>query len=147
MLLDYYPDWERGAGIQYGYHGYAQFILLDGIVSSRRSEATSRRLTELYRKFNQQPSLRYKGVTIAHITPPAIPKVATEKMTNEQWLKAIAKYSLTKSSRTEDGSLVDAGAIPRFLKEQAKKQPERFAELLLKFPGNTHQRYFDAVQK
>jgi hypothetical protein len=145
MLLNYYPDWERGAGIQYGYHGYAQFILLDGIVSSRRSEATSRRLTELYRKFNQQPSLRYKGVTIAHITPPAIPKVATEKMTNEQWLKAIAKYSLTKSSRTEDGSLVDAGAIPRFLKEQAKKQPERFAELLLKFPGNTHQRYFDAV--
>jgi hypothetical protein len=144
MLLDYYPDWERGAGIQYGYHGHAQFILLDGIVSSRRSEAASRRLAELYRKFNRQPELRYRGMTIANITPPAIPKVATEKMTDEQWLKAIAKYNLTELNR-KDGSLVDAEAIPRFLEEQVKKQPERFAELFFKFPNNTHPHYFDAI--
>lgn len=145
MLLDYYPDWERGAGIQYGYHGHAQFILLDGIVATRRSEAVSRRLAELYRKFKQQPNLRYRGMTVANITPLAVPKVATEKMTNEQWLKAIAKYNLTQSSHSEDGWPVNAEAISRFLEEQVKKQPERFAELLLKFPINTHPYYFDAV--
>jgi hypothetical protein len=144
MLLNYYPAWERGSGIQHGYHGHAQFILLDGIVATRRSEAVSRRLAELYRKFNRQPELRFRGMTIANDTPLAIPRIATEKMTDEQWLKAIAKYNLTELSR-KDGSLVDAEAILRFLAEQVKKQPERFAELLLKFPDSTNPRYFDAV--
>lgn len=144
MLLDYYPDWEKGTGIQYGYHGHAQFILLDGIVATRRSESVSRRLAELYRKFNRQPELRFRGMTIANIMLPAIPKIATEKMTNEQWLKAIAKYDLTELSR-KDGAPLDAEAIPSFLEEQVKKQPERFAELLLQFPNNTHPHYFNAV--
>jgi hypothetical protein len=144
MLLNYYPDEEKGGTVKQ-YHGHAQFILLDGIVSSRRSEATSRRLAELYRKFNRQPNSRYEGEIIANDTSPAIPRVATEKMTNEQWLKAIAKYNLTESNHLENGSFVDAQAIPKFLEEQVRKQPERFSELIFKFPDNTHQLYFDAV--
>ncbi|MBE9160078.1 ATP-binding protein [Nodosilinea sp. LEGE 06152] len=145
MLLDYYSGWERGAGIQYGYHGYAQFILLDGIVASRRSESISRRLAELYRKFNRQPEPRFRGMTPANLVPPAIPKSATEKMTDGQWLKAISKYCLSQQHYAEDRSLVSSGAILEFLEEQASKQPERFVKLLLKFPENTNSHYYDAV--
>ncbi|MDB9527924.1 hypothetical protein PN498_18165 [Oscillatoria sp. CS-180] len=145
MLLKYYPTWEKGRGIQYGYHGHAQFILLDGIEVPRRSQEVVRRLDELYRKFNRQPQLRYKGMTIANITPPVIPKSATEKMKDEQWLKAIAKYDLTGVSHDKDGSLLDAGALSKFLEEQSSQDPERFSKLLFAFPDNTNARYYEAI--
>lgn len=145
MLLQYYPDWEKGRGIQYGYHGHAQFILLDGIEVPRRSQKVIRRLYELYRKFNRQPQLRYKGMTIANITPPVIPKSATEKMTDEQWLKAIAKYDLADVSHDKDGSLLDADTLSKFLEKQSSQDPERFSNLLFAFPGNTNTRYYEAI--
>lgn len=145
MLLKYYPAWEKGRGIQYGYHGYAQFILLDGIEVPRRSQKVVRRLDELYRKFNRQPQLRYKGMTIANVIPPIIPKSATEKMTDEQWLKAIAKYDLTDVSHDKDGSLLNVDALSKFLEEQSSQAPERFSKLLFAFPGNTSVHYYEAI--
>ncbi|MBE9109272.1 hypothetical protein IQ273_07570 [Nodosilinea sp. LEGE 07298] len=145
MLLKYFPHWEKGRGIQYGYHGHAQFILLDGIEVPRRSKKVARRVAELYRKFNRQPQLRYKGMTVANVTPPVIPKSATEKMTDEQWLKAIAKYDLTEISRDKDSSLLDAGALSKFLEEQSSQEPERFSKLLSNLPDNTNIRYYEAI--
>jgi hypothetical protein len=145
MILDYYPPWEKMAGLQ-GSHGHAQFILLEGITFSRRSETVSRRLDEWRRKFGQKP-IEYskKRVGIAHLVPPPIPVSATEKMTNEQWLKAIAKYSLEKEHRGHEQRLINAEAVPSLLKSQVKIEPDRFAELIWEFPDNTHPYYFDSV--
>lgn len=126
-------------------HGYAQFILLEGITPFRRSEAVSRRLDEWYRKFTQQPVKISKRITIARDTPSAIQAPVADKMTNEQWLKAIASYDLDKEYRGHDGRLVDARAVSRLLENQVKKEPGRFAELVCKFPNSTHSDYFDAV--
>ena len=144
VILDYYPDWEKKAGIHHS-HGSAQFVLLEGISGSRRSETVSRRLDEWRRKFGQQPVEISKRIIIARDTPPAIPAPVAEKMTNEQWLKAIAHYSLDKEYRGNDGRPVDARAVSRLVENQAKKEPERFAELVWKFPDSTHPCYFNAV--
>jgi len=145
VLLNYYPDWEKGVGIRYGYQGHAQFILLEGITSSRRSDTVSRRLNEWYRKFSHQLTEDSKRPTIAQLTPSPIPASAAEKMSNEQWLRAVAKYSLDREQGGNDGHLVNAEAVPDLLENQTKKEPDRFAELVWEFPDSTHPHYFDAV--
>lgn len=144
VILNYYPDWEKKAGIHHS-HGYAQFILLEGITPVRRSKIVSRRLDEWHRKFGQQPIKRSNRITIAEVTPSPVSVSAAEKMTNEQWLKAIASYDLDKKYRRNDGRLVNERAVLHLLENQVKKEPTRFAELVKKFPNSTAPDYFDAV--
>ena len=89
-ILNYYPEWERSIE---GHHAYgrAQLILLEGIIPSRRSAAAARRLDEWRRRFRVQSVEPPDQWRLASGIP--IPESAAERMTDDQWLSAVARYS------------------------------------------------------
>ncbi len=144
FILAHYAPYEKTAS---GRHirGRAQFILLDGIASSRRSATATRRLEEWRRKFDKQSVDAPKPLQGGYVGPP-IPESATDKMTDEQWLKAIARYNRDDIEFHRDGrTLGGARELAHLLESQVKQEPARFAELACQFPDTTHPSYFDAV--
>ncbi|MBE9214525.1 ATP-binding protein [Plectonema cf. radiosum LEGE 06105] len=153
IILNYYTEFEKTAK---GFicRGEAQLLLLEAIDSSRRSELATRRLQEWRRKFPDT-----KGIEIlqeneppdsleASLVKSPIPKDAADKMSDKQWLQAIAHYDYgdlgTLFQRT--GKLIGgAHQLSSNLENQVKKQPLRFASLIWKIPDNANSSYFDAI--
>ena len=101
VILDYVPHHERSA---YGYKwiGHAQFALLSAIPSELRSPHADARFVELTRKFGE-PEGEPQAISAQWIGSP-IEENATDRMTDDQWLSAIAKYRTelpTYSARDE----------------------------------------------
>jgi len=154
LILDYYPAWERRAEYR-RWRGYAQFVLLDAISSSRRSNIVHRRLQELRRKFISaellEPPGRIEPPTSieAHLVGPPIPQTAAERMTDEQWLEAIAQYQYDDAGsrfRSNGEAVGGARQLSQFLlKKQVEKEPLRFARLIHSFPEDANVSYFNAV--
>lgn len=145
LLLNYYTPWERSAEGRQAY-GYAQFTMLEGITPARRSEQVSRRLEELRRKFNQQTANPPTGLISGFVRSP-IEDDAAAKMTDEQWLLAIERYS-GDNGRTRinhDDFVGGAGELAGVMEGLAKQNPVRFAELACRFPDGVNVRYFEAV--
>ena len=139
-LLNYYPQWQKTS-----YYGHAQFVLLEGINSSRRSESATRRLQEWQRKFSQQ-SVEAPKPMVASVVGSPIPESATQKMTDEQWLRAIKRYDKHGLDFNRNWFLAGAaGELSHLLERQVKIEPKRFAALVRQFPDNTNSSYFDAV--
>lgn len=152
-ILNYYPAWEKNYQFRYSY-GYAQLVLLDAIAPSRHTQAITRRLQELKRKFTSLQWLEVPG----RIEPPEaiearfigspIPEVVADKMTDKQWLKAIARYDYNDAgSRFERKGELIGGALQlsHLLESQVKKDPDRFASLVWQFPDNANPCYFNAI--
>ncbi len=143
ILLEYYPRWERSVEGRRA-HGYAQLVLLEGVAPARRSERVTRRIGELRRKFGpdavQAPTRR----GFERIRPP-IPEAAADKMSDDQWLSAIARYGQDRETFREGHFTGGALELSRLLESQVKKEPRRFADLVCRFPDDTHSHYFDAV--
>jgi hypothetical protein len=75
-----------------------------------------------------------------------VPERAAERMTDDQWLSAVARYSHDQMRALRDGELVGgAHELAQLLEEQVKRQPARFAMLACRFSDDTHPAYFDAV--
>ena len=143
-ILNYYSEWEKRAGTHSSY-GHAQFVLLEGITSSRRSESATRRLQEWQRKFGKQSVEVPKPIVASFVGSP-IPESATQKMTDEQWLRAIKHYDRYGLDLNKGGSLAGgAGELSHLLEKQVKIEPKRFAALVSQFPDDTHPSYFEAV--
>ena len=153
VIFDYYTNYEKShEGLCF--RGYPQLILLDAIAPNRITEPLTRRLQELKRKFTDLKLLEPPGkiqppesVEASFVGPP-IPEQAADKMTDEQWLKAIARYDYddlgTRFQRT--GELIGgAYQLSSLLESQVKKEPARFASLIRRFPDNANSSYFDAV--
>lgn len=136
------------------FRGYPQLVLLDAIATSRRTDAINHRLQEWKRKFTNLEWLKPLG----KIEPPKssqawsvdspISEKAADKMTDKQWLKAIARYDYndvrTRFQRT--GQIIGgAYDLSSLLERQVKKEPVRFAKLIWRFPDRTNSSYFDAV--
>ena len=138
-ILNYAPAYEH---TQSGYQsrGRASFALLSGIPVEFLSRYAQARYSELERKFGAAVSPP-RGVQIYEVGPP-IEKTNAEKMTDEQWLRAIQKYDSEERkdwwrNREKGGAL----QLARTLQELVKEQPERFARLSLRFPSGTHPDY------
>ena len=144
LLLRFYPDWERSIAGRQEY-GHAQFTLLSGIIESRHSKEVIKRLGELQRRFGQKEPISPEP-TEAQWAQSPIPEDATKRMSNEQWLSAIQHHDTDTHGFTEQGDLVGgARELSRTLDDRVKHEPERFAELVLKFPDRTNLSYFEAV--
>lgn len=146
-ILDYYPEQEKQ--VQWRQlRGYLQFTVLDGIIPSRRTSLVIRRLEEWKRKFGipsaEGPS-PHMGVIGASLVGSPLPPDAIEKMTDEQWLRAIARYNRDELSIRPDGVFVGLQQIARQLEGQVKREPTRFAWLVHRFRDDTHPYYFQAV--
>jgi hypothetical protein len=122
--------------------GNARYSLLSAIPASLRSEDANRQYAELERKFGE-PDQAPQGIRGGRIGSP-IPQDATEKMTDEQWLKAIAKHNSEEPTRTaEEFFKGGARELALMLKGCVEKNPERFAALALRFPAKANPVYLE----
>jgi hypothetical protein len=153
VIFDYYTDYEKSHNGLW-FRGYPQLILLDAIAQNRITETVTRRLQELKRKFTNLKLLEPPGKieppesVEARLVGSPIPDQAADKMTDEQWLQAIARYDYddlgTRFQRT--GELTGgAHQLSSLLESQVKKEPARFASLIWRFPDHANSSYFDAV--
>ena len=144
LLLGYYPDWEKSTPYRMQF-GHAQFTLLSGIIATRRSKKVRKRLEELQRKFGRPEPASPTPMKAQRAQPP-IATDAAEKMSDEQWLSAIHKYNTDQGEFTHDGRFFGGALeLSRLLEDRVKREPKRFAELVLQFPDHAHPCYFEAV--
>ena len=137
-ILDYVPYYERTSK-GYKFRGSACFALLSSIPLELRSKNTQARYAELERKFGAPESPLQKLEAVDVGSP--IEKSATEKMTDEQWLRAIKKYDSEERRNWENPEKGGALQLAQMLQEHVKEEPERFACLSLRFPLGTHPFY------
>lgn len=140
VILDYTPYNERSPG-GHRYRGQASFALLSGIPVEWRSKTAQARYAELKRKFLKPISPpRKHGMFMTTVASP-IEEAAAEKMTDEQWLKAIKKYDLweNRSDPSKGGAWELGSMFRRFL----IKDSDRFARLSLRFPLGTNPTYIE----
>jgi hypothetical protein len=143
-ILGYYPTYETRAGGQ-KYRGRAQFELLNGISAQARTEAATQRLREWQRKFEVE-SARIPEPSKGGVIGSPIPETAAGKMSDDQWLCALRKYTREDMRTDRHGNLVGgAFELSHQLEHQAGKEPNRFAALLLRFPEGTPLFHFTAV--
>lgn len=142
-LLGYSTDWERSKD-GYKSAGSARFALLSAIPANLRSTSTNARFEELQRKFGR-PKQAPRGIVGGWVGPP-IEKSATDVMTDDQWLNAIATYESDEGKWTAGDSLKGgAWQLSRVLETRTKEEPERFARLALRFTRDANRCYLNAV--
>ena len=144
LILDHYPEWERGArGRQI--RGASQLRLLESIDAPRISERATRRMQELRRKFGDAPRPETMGIQVGSVKPP-IPDSAARKMNDNDWLRAIERYSSDSSSSDPRQFLVGgADEQSEVLRGLTTEDPHRFAKLILRIPDDANPVYFDAI--
>lgn len=125
--------------------GRRQMELLEALRSSRLSAPTRASLRELKRKF---PAFQHEepvGMRGGAVGPP-ISDDAQNKMSDEQWLGAMRKYSGVDFRNAPDIS--SAGGEHQLaisLMSHAKAEPARFAGLANKMPDEFSVSYFEAI--
>ena len=138
VILGYYTSFERtSSGVRW--RGHAQFSLLSVIPAELRSSRASLRYAELERKFGE-PEGEPVSIKASRIGPP-IENNATDRMTDGQWLSAIAKYRSELPSYSSGEVKGGASQLAQSLGSRVSEEPERFARLSLRFPSDTNPSY------
>ncbi len=137
-ILGFSPDYERGRG---GYQraGRASFELLSGIPPEYRSRTGQSRYEQFERKFGGHPPPS-QGIQ-EYIVGSPIDRQGAKKMTDTQWLKAIAKYDSEARTDWRHPERGGARELADLLGEFVRGEPERFARLSLTFPAGTNTVY------
>lgn len=122
--------------------GYSAFTFLSALEKSRLTPAGRRRLGEYQRKFQVDAPAKPHGITSGVIGSPIAP-AAAQKMTDAQWLSAMAKHDSDKT----DWSTFTGGAceLSSVLKDQVAADPARFARLALHLTPEFTAAYTDAL--
>ena len=144
VLLGYVCPYERtSAG--YKRHGQSRFDLLSAIPSELRSVRANAHFQELKRKFGK-PTDEPRVVTAGWIQPP-IKEDAADKMTDDQWIRAILKYRSEdwRPHSSRDEFTGGAEQLAQVLGERVKEEPERFARLSLRFPADVNAVYLEST--
>ena len=146
-MVEYFPAWERSKE-GYRQRGHWQLVMLPALGSQRRSPESNARIAEWQRKFPNReikPPVEF-GV---QIVGSPIAESAVEKMSDEQWLRAVAKYNKEDRDRFSSDGALQGGAyeLARVLEEEAKRDPKRFAHLSRHFPDSVNLSYFHAIMR
>lgn len=123
-------------------NGYSAFKFLSALDESRLTPAGRRRLGEYRRKFNEDAPSKPFGITGGVIGSP-IPYDAAQKMTDEQWLKAIAKHDSNKTNWSNFTG--GARELSGLLRDQVAVDPARFAQLTLRLTPGVNSSYTNAL--
>ncbi len=138
-ILVYVPAYECTRYERKNY-GLAQFELLSAITPELRSTRAQARFGELERKFGTPPGGPRE--MIAGFIESPIEKDDAARMTDDQWLRAIAKHNSDEWPWRED-LIGGARDLAQVLEAQAKEEPERFARLGLRFPADANPVYLE----
>ena len=145
-ILAFVPDWER----TYRVVGHTALLLLHALDKTRLSESARRRLQELARRFPDTPERGVpeppaESMQASYVGPP-IPQENQRLMTDDQWLRAMQKYSsvaedMTRPITSSGGAL----ELSRGLKTLVKDNPDRFSQLANRMDASLHPFYFEAI--
>ena len=143
VILGYVSPYERTVD---GYKGAgrSRFALLSAIPVELRSVRAKAHFRELQRKFGEPEGEPVEN-TGGFVESP-IKKDAADKMTDDQWLHAIAKYrSYNPMDWHRSGDELKGGALElaRVLEQRVKEDPKRFGLLSLRFPAGTNPLYLE----
>ncbi len=145
-MLEHFPRWERSKeGCKA--RGEWQFIMLPALDPRRRSSAVEARIEEWKRRKFPDRKIEPPEVCRVQWVGSPIDSAAIEKMSDEQWLRAIAKYDPENYRGFGSSFRLQSGAreLSYELGNEAKREPERFARLCMRFPAGAHPFYFHAV--
>lgn len=143
--------WRRG--YFHDYWGRAQHFLLPALAHERRSKRCSELIGVLQRKFDRykrEEFLRHAPITGGMIGSP-LQADRLDMISDDAWLAIVKNKTIPEKSwdwrqvgpdRAAESSIehfaVDLGTV-------AKRYPDRFARLALRFPDDVHPRYLGAV--
>jgi hypothetical protein len=118
-----------------GGRGYKRFLLLAALPQSRRSRQAQSVFEQLARRFpgERDEPLQSSGGVFSIESPIGID--ARKKMTDEQWIRAMQKYSKKRSRETyEEWRKGGCDELAGALKTDTAQHKSRFAALALKMP-------------
>lgn len=119
--------------------GSTQYALISSIPKALRSKKGQTRFQELERKFGKVPE-EPKVMKIELVASP-IGSSASEKMSDDQWLKAMKRYSSEEGLEGHGEFFGGAHELSQVLEERVKKEPARFARLAMRFNANMNPAY------
>lgn len=122
--------------------GWSAFTFLSALREDRLSPNGKRRLGEYRRKFHQDEPPQPQGVTGGFVVSPIGGDTAS-KMTDAQWLRAMAKYG--RDDHDWDSLKGGARELSHVLKEHVAADPARFAQLALRMTPDLNPAYGDAI--
>lgn len=128
QLEDEFRDLRNAYETPYSF-GRSAFTFLSALEEHRLSPDGVRRLGEYRRKFNEDVPAQPTGIMSGTIVSP-ISSQAANKMTDEQWLKAMAKHDSDETNW--DNFTGGARELSHVLRERAAAEPDRFARLALR---------------
>ena len=146
-ILALVPDWER----RHRFVGRTGLALLRALDENRLSESARRRIQELERRFPEAPERgaprppSHEDLEPQWVGPPIAP-TDQQRMTEAEWLRAMARYRSEREDETRDGRMV-GGAIElsRGLEELVREDPSRFARLAERMESSLNPAYFEAI--
>ena len=146
-ILAFTPDWEW----RDRFVGLTALALLRALDENRLSGSTRRRIGELERRHPDAPE---RGTPrppspedfAAQRVGPPIPPTDQQRMTDAQWLAAMARYRNEREDTTRSGQ-IGGGAheLSRGLEELVRGDPGRFARLPEQMDGSQNPAYFAAI--
>ncbi len=122
--------------------GLSAFKFVSALEEHRLTPAGARRLGEYRRKFSEGALAKPRPGTSGFIGSP-IEHEAALKMSDSQWLGAMAKYNDDQTNWQD----LTGGAreLSHVLREQAKRDPKRFAIFALKITLESNSAFADAL--
>lgn len=126
------------------WRGKAAYNLTSGMPEARLSKKGKTQLVRWKEKF-KNPDGPPVGIRSGFVGSPIEEKSANH-MTDAQWLGAIAKYNTEE--RCHDYIHPERGGaleLARMLQKFTQQQPERFANLALRFPEDSHPYYLSHI--
>lgn len=141
-IVDLRDEWEsRNPPLR----GLRQLQLLAAMDQSRLGAVGRAKLAELRAKFPDATYERPRPSKFVCVGSP-VPAEAMEKMTDDQWLSAMAKYAGVEHRRDRD---IEASGgerqLAQSLESMTKAQPKRFAALTQRMSVGLPASYFDAI--
>jgi hypothetical protein len=122
--------------------GYTAFKFLSALDPARLSPIGLRRLAEYRRKFGVEVPPPPTGVTSYTVVSP-ISFAATGKMSNKQWLRAMARHD--SDDRDWSSPVGGARELSQTLRERTAEDPLRFAGLAMQMTATTNEAYPSAI--
>lgn len=122
--------------------GHTAFKFLSALDRERLTPLGRRRLQEYQRKFGRDLPEPPTGITTYTVRSP-IGDPATGKMSNAQWLQAMAKHD--KDDRDYGSEVGGARELAQQLKARTAEDPRRFAGLAMQLTSDTNEAYAAAI--
>ena len=138
---------KKGAIRDLRWSGNAQWSCLRAVDAAFLSSKAKERLAQLNRKFPGMTPEK-PGDPEAHFVPPPIGSDRSKRMSDSAWLSAIATFREDRESSRSKGHWLDhtgSRGLAGLLRERAKENPERFAQLLCRLPLDSLPDYFNEL--